>query len=52
MKAGGTVVAFEVKGRIGAGRQFFELHKLFIAFCKLGDTRQYCYAPSNPTTHS
>tara|TARA_R110002051_G_scaffold325678_2_gene430129 strand:- start:44792 stop:45961 length:1170 start_codon:yes stop_codon:yes gene_type:complete len=51
MKAGGTVVAFEVKGGLSAGRQFFDSIKLLSLSANLGDTRSIVTHPAS-TTHS
>jgi len=51
MKAGGTVVAFEVKGGLAAGRQFFDSIKLLSLSANLGDTRSIVTHPAS-TTHS
>jgi len=51
MKAGGTVVAFEIKGGIEAGRNFFDAIKLLSLSANLGDTRSIVTHPAS-TTHS
>lgn len=51
MKAGGCVVAFEVKGGIEAGREFFDSIKLLSLSANLGDTRSIVTHPAS-TTHS
>tara|TARA_R110002051_G_scaffold309500_1_gene382151 strand:+ start:5313 stop:6482 length:1170 start_codon:yes stop_codon:yes gene_type:complete len=51
MKAGGTVVAFEVKGGLEAGRQFFDSIKLLSLSANLGDARSIVTHPAS-TTHS
>jgi len=51
MKAGGNVVAFEVKGGINAGRQFLNNIKLLSLSANLGDTRSIVTHPAS-TTHA
>jgi O-succinylhomoserine sulfhydrylase len=51
MKAGGCVVAFEVKGGITAGQQFFDAIKLLSLSANLGDSRSIVTHPAS-TTHS
>ncbi|WP_047247598.1 trans-sulfuration enzyme family protein [Maribacter thermophilus] len=51
MKAGGCVVAFEVKGGLEAGRKFFDSIKLLSLSANLGDTRSIVTHPAS-TTHS
>jgi O-succinylhomoserine sulfhydrylase len=51
MKAGGCVVAFEVKGGLEAGRKFFNAIKLLSLSANLGDTRSIVTHPAS-TTHS
>lgn len=51
MKAGGCVVAFEVKGGLEAGREFFNSIKLLSLSANLGDTRSIVTHPAS-TTHS
>lgn len=51
MKAGGNVVAFEVKGGINAGRNFLNAIKLCSLSANLGDTRTIITHPAS-TTHS
>jgi O-succinylhomoserine sulfhydrylase len=51
MKAGGCVVAFEVKGGLEAGREFFDSIKLLSLSANLGDTRSIVTHPAS-TTHS
>ncbi|WP_047420462.1 PLP-dependent aspartate aminotransferase family protein [Cellulophaga sp. Hel_I_12] len=51
MKAGGTVVAFEISGGLEAGRQFFDAIKLLSLSANLGDTRSIVTHPAS-TTHS
>jgi O-succinylhomoserine sulfhydrylase len=51
MKAGGCVVAFEVKGGVAAGRQFFDGIKLLSLSANLGDARSIVTHPAS-TTHS
>lgn len=51
MKAGGCVVAFEVKGGLSAGRAFFDAIKLLSLSANLGDSRSIVTHPAS-TTHS
>lgn len=51
MKQGGSVVAFEVKGGIEAGRKFLNAIKLCSLSANLGDTRSIITHPAS-TTHS
>ena len=51
MKAGGNIVAFEVKGGIGAGRNFLNKIKMCSLSANLGDTRTIVTHPAS-TTHS
>ncbi|WP_116772445.1 trans-sulfuration enzyme family protein [Maribacter litoralis] len=51
MKAGGCVVAFEVKGGLVAGREFFDSIKLLSLSANLGDSRTIVTHPAS-TTHS
>ncbi|HET8736554.1 MAG TPA: aminotransferase class I/II-fold pyridoxal phosphate-dependent enzyme [Pricia sp.] len=51
MKAGGCVVAFEVKGGLAAGRTFFDAIKMLSLSANLGDTRSIVTHPAS-TTHS
>ena len=51
MKAGGNIVAFEVKGGIEAGRQFLNNIKLLSLSANLGDTRSIVTHPAS-TTHA
>lgn len=51
MKAGGCVVAFEVKGGLEAGRTFFDSIKLLSLSANLGDSRTIVTHPAS-TTHS
>ena len=51
MKAGGTIVAFEVKGGLDAGRKFFDGIKLLSLSANLGDSRSIVTHPAS-TTHS
>jgi len=51
MKAGGCVVAFEVKGGLNAGRDFFDSIKLLSLSANLGDSRTIVTHPAS-TTHS
>lgn len=51
MKAGGCVVAFEVKGGLDAGREFFNAVKMLSLSANLGDTRSIVTHPAS-TTHS
>ncbi|MGF1559878.1 MAG: trans-sulfuration enzyme family protein [Flavobacteriaceae bacterium] len=51
MKAGGCVVAFEIKGGLHAGQQFFDAIKLLSLSANLGDSRSIVTHPAS-TTHS
>ena len=51
MKAGGCVVAFEIKGGLEAGRKFFDAIKLLSLSANLGDSRSIVTHPAS-TTHS
>lgn len=51
MKAGGCVVAFEVKGGIEEGKKFFDAIKLLSLSANLGDSRSIVTHPAS-TTHS
>ena len=51
MKAGGCVVAFEVKGGVEAGKKFFDSIKLLSLSANLGDARSIITHPAS-TTHS
>ncbi|WP_299164147.1 aminotransferase class I/II-fold pyridoxal phosphate-dependent enzyme [uncultured Eudoraea sp.] len=51
MKAGGCVVAFEIKGGIDAGKKFFDSIGLLSLSANLGDTRSIVTHPAS-TTHS
>tara|TARA_R110002050_G_scaffold179118_3_gene312388 strand:- start:22141 stop:23310 length:1170 start_codon:yes stop_codon:yes gene_type:complete len=51
MKAGGSIVAFEVKGGLDAGRKFFDAIKLLSLSANLGDSRSIITHPAS-TTHS
>ncbi len=51
MKAGGCVVAFEVKGGLVAGQKFFDSIKLLSLSANLGDSRSIVTHPAS-TTHS
>ncbi len=51
MKAGGCVVAFEVKGGLEAGRSFFDGIELLSLSANLGDSRSIVTHPAS-TTHS
>ncbi|TDD99190.1 trans-sulfuration enzyme family protein [Flavobacterium cellulosilyticum] len=51
MKAGGNIVAFEIKGGIEAGRAFLDKIKLCSLSPNLGDTRTIVTHPAS-TTHS
>ncbi|MEM9075664.1 MAG: aminotransferase class I/II-fold pyridoxal phosphate-dependent enzyme [Bacteroidota bacterium] len=51
MKAGGCVVAFEVKGGLEAGKAFFDAIKLLSLSANLGDSRSIVTHPAS-TTHS
>jgi len=51
MKAGGCVVAFEVKGGLKAGQKFFDSIQMLSLSANLGDTRSIVTHPAS-TTHS
>ncbi len=51
MKAGGCVVAFEVKGGLEAGQRFFNSIELLSLSANLGDSRSIVTHPAS-TTHS
>ena len=51
MKAGGCVVAFDVKGGLDAGRRFFDNIQWLSLSANLGDTRTIVTHPAS-TTHS
>lgn len=51
MKAGGCVVAFEVRGGVEGGRSFFDRIGLLSLSANLGDTRSIVTHPAS-TTHS
>jgi O-succinylhomoserine sulfhydrylase len=51
MKAGGCVVAFEVKGGLEAGKTFFDSIQLLSLSANLGDSRSIVTHPAS-TTHS
>lgn len=51
MKAGGCVVAFEVKGGLKGGRKFFDSIQLLSLSANLGDSRSIVTHPAS-TTHS
>ena len=51
MKAGGCVVAFEIKAGLEAGRRFFDSIKLLSLSANLGDSRSIVTHPAS-TTHS
>ena len=51
MKLGGSIVAFEVKGGIEAGRKFLNSIKLLSLSANLGDTRTIVTHPAS-TTHA
>ncbi|NRD18875.1 aminotransferase class I/II-fold pyridoxal phosphate-dependent enzyme [Winogradskyella eckloniae] len=51
MKLGGSIVAFEIKGGIEAGRQFLNAIKLLSLSANLGDTRTIVTHPAS-TTHA
>lgn len=51
MKAGGCVVAFEIKGGLQAGQKFFDSIKLLSLSANLGDSRSIVTHPAS-TTHS
>ena len=51
MKAGGCVVAFEIKGGLAAGRTFFDAIEMLSLSANLGDSRSIVTHPAS-TTHS
>lgn len=51
MRLGGSIVAFEIKGGIEAGRKFLDAIKLCTLSANLGDTRTIVTHPSS-TTHA
>lgn len=51
MKAGGNIVAFEVKGGVNSGRKFLNALKMCSLSANLGDTRTIATHPAS-TTHS
>jgi O-succinylhomoserine sulfhydrylase len=51
MKLGGSIVAFEIKGGIEAGRKFLDAIELCTLSANLGDTRTIVTHPSS-TTHA
>ena len=51
MKLGGSIVAFEIKGGLEAGRKFLDKIKLCSLSANLGDTRTIVTHPAS-TTHS
>ena len=51
MKQGGSIVAFEIKGGLEAGRNFLNAMKLCTLSANLGDTRTIVTHPSS-TTHA
>lgn len=51
MKAGGNIIAFEVKGGINSGKNFLNAIKLCSLSANLGDTRTIITHPAS-TTHS
>ena len=51
MKAGGNIIAFEIKGGIEAGRKFLNSIKLCSLSANIGDTRSIVTHPAS-TTHS
>jgi len=51
MKAGGTIVAFEVKGGVEGGRKFFDAIQLCSLSANLGDSRTIVTHPAS-TTHA
>jgi len=51
MKAGGCVVAFEVRGGVDGGREFFDSIRLLSLSANLGDSRSIVTHPAS-TTHS
>ncbi|WP_461532645.1 trans-sulfuration enzyme family protein [Sinomicrobium sp.] len=50
MKAGGSIVAFEIKGGVDAGRKFLNTIKMCSLSANLGDTRTIVTHPAS-TTH-
>ncbi|MDT7832452.1 aminotransferase class I/II-fold pyridoxal phosphate-dependent enzyme [Flavobacteriaceae bacterium S356] len=51
MRAGGNIIAFQIKGGIASGRQFLNKIKLCSLSANLGDTRTIVTHPAS-TTHS
>src|SRR5690606_36451698 len=51
MSVGGCVVAFEIKGGVLAGQQFFDNIKMLSLSANLGDSRSIVTHPAS-TTHS
>lgn len=51
MRAGGCVVAFEIKGGVAAGQRFFDAIKMLSLSANLGDSRSIVTHPAS-TTHS
>jgi O-succinylhomoserine sulfhydrylase len=51
MKAGGAVVAFEVKGGLESGKRFFNAIQMLSLSANLGDSRSIVTHPAS-TTHS
>ena len=51
MKAGGSIVAFDIKGGLEAGRRFFDSIQWLSLSANLGDTRTIVTHPAS-TTHS
>ncbi|UZO81006.1 aminotransferase class I/II-fold pyridoxal phosphate-dependent enzyme [Aquimarina sp. ERC-38] len=51
MKLGGSIVAFEVKGGVDAGKKFFDSIEMCSLSANLGDTRTIVTHPAS-TTHS
>src|SRR5690606_31513485 len=51
MRAGGCVVAFEIKGGVVAGQRFFDAIKMLSLSANLGDSRSIVTHPAS-TTHS
>ena len=51
MKQGGTIISFELKGGIGAGRKFIDTIQLCSRSANLGDSRTIVTHPAS-TTHS
>lgn len=49
MKLGGSIIAFEVKGGISAGKQFIDSIKLCSISANLGDTRSIITHPASST---